>query len=294
MKGSLIVPVLKGIRNRVNAIRLIRVKPNVMNSCETVNYILEKNCSVARYGDGEYAIMSKRYDLFFQPRSDRLSEALYDVMKNPPDGLLVCVPDVFGSLKKFNHHSRTYWSNWRRIDFAKMIRHMQGKRYLFGDAMFLRTYIAYPDDRNARELFPLIRKIWEKRDVLIVEGEQTRFGVNNDLLDNAGSVERILAPAINAFSRYDEILTEVRAHAEGKLILLALGPTATVMACDLCRQGYRAIDIGHLDIEYEWYLAKAKEKTAIPGKYINEVREGRVFTECGDSKYKSQIMKVIT
>ena len=57
MKGSLIVPVLKGIRNRVNAIRLIRVKPNVMNSCETVNYILEKNCSVARYGDGEYAIM---------------------------------------------------------------------------------------------------------------------------------------------------------------------------------------------------------------------------------------------
>ena len=42
------------------------------------------------------------------------------------------------------------------------------------------------------------------------------------------------------------------------LILLALGPTATVMAYNLAQKGYQAIDIGHIDIEYEWYRMGAK------------------------------------
>jgi hypothetical protein len=36
-----------------------------------------------------------------------------------------------------------------------------------------------------------------------------------------------------------------------KLILIALGPTATVLAYDLAKKGYQAIDIGHLPSCYE-------------------------------------------
>lgn len=36
------------------------------------------------------------------------------------------------------------------------------------------------------------------------------------------------------------------------------------------------IDIGHIDVEYEWYLMGATKKTAIPNKYVNEVQEGRI------------------
>ena len=36
------------------------------------------------------------------------------------------------------------------------------------------------------------------------------------------------------------------------LFLVALGPTATVLAYDLSKIGYQAIDIGHIDISFVW------------------------------------------
>ncbi|MBU4465609.1 MAG: DUF1792 domain-containing protein, partial [Actinobacteria bacterium] len=33
-----------------------------------------------------------------------------------------------------------------------------------------------------------------------------------------------------------------------------LGPTATVLAYDLHRAGYRALDLGHIAKSYDWWL----------------------------------------
>ena len=49
-----------------------------------------------------------------------------------------------------------------------------------------------------------------------------------------------------------------------------MGPTATALAYDLYKLGYQAIDVGHIDIEYEWYLRKAREKINIKNKFVNE------------------------
>lgn len=54
------------------------------------------------------------------------------------------------------------------------------------------------------------------------------------------------------------------------MFLLALGPTATVLAYDLCKIGFQAIDIGHLDIEYEWFNQGANDKVNVANKYVNE------------------------
>ena len=50
-----------------------------------------------------------------------------------------------------------------------------------------------------------------------------------------------------------------------------MGPTATVLAYDLACQGYQAIDLGHLDIEYEHYLLHATSIVKIKDKYTNDV-----------------------
>ena len=265
-----------------------------MNSKRTINFILKHKCSVARFGDGEYQLMCKIMDIGFQNRSDQLSECLFDVLKNPPDNLLLCVPNVFGSLKIYNERARKFWLDWnnKKIAFSKLLYH-NCKRYKFGDTQFTRPYIDFPDDTNAKKIFPLIKELWDNRNVLIVEGEQTRLGVGNDLLDNAKSIQRILAPATNAFEKHSEILAEIKKHAKDKLVLLALGPTATVLACELSRFGFWAVDIGHIDIEYEWYLRKVKDRIPIEGKYTHEVIEGRTITECDDSEYNEQIIKVI-
>ena len=77
---------------------------------------------------------------------------------------------------------------------------------------------------------------------------------------------------------------------QNKLILIALGPTATVLAYDLSKLGYRALDVGHVDIEYEWFLQKAMEKVKIKDKYTNEAFGGELVTDEVDQEYKSQII----
>ena len=54
--------------------------------------------------------------------------------------------------------------------------------------------------------------------------------------------------------------------------------------------GFQAMDVGHVDIEYEWMLMGAKDKVAVPNKYVNELPEGRITTELDDPVYLSQII----
>ena len=78
------------------------------------------------------------------------------------------------------------------------------------------------------------------------------------MFSGAESIQRIIGPAENAFHAYDKILECCKDQAKDKLFLLALGPTATVLAYDLCKMGYQAVDIGHIDLEYEWFLKGLK------------------------------------
>ena len=52
-----------------------------------------------------------------------------------------------------------------------------------------------------------------------------------------------------------------------KVIITALGPTASILASDMCDKGYQIIDIGHIDIEYFWYLNHSILRDEVPGKY---------------------------
>ena len=80
----------------------------------------------------------------------------------------------------------------------------------------------------------MLKQLWEARNVVFVEGAQSRLGVGNDLFDNAASIKRILCPAQNAFDKYSDILQTIQQHVKkDDLLILALGPTATVLAYDL-------------------------------------------------------------
>ena len=144
--------------------------------------------------------------------------------------------------------------------------------------------------------FEIWKQILQGESILIVEGEKTRFGVGNDLLSGFNNIKRIIAPKHNAFVRCDEIIEYiVNDKIQHELILVALGPAAKYLVFELFKKGYRCIDIGNLDIEYEWYLRGGyNERTIIPGKYTSEVEGGREVGDHPDKKafehYKSQIV----
>ena len=75
------------------------------------------------------------------------------------------------------------------------------------------------------------------------------------------------------------------------LILIALGPTATALAYDLHKLNYQTIDLGHVDIEYELYLRKAKRMISIPSKYVFEAVGGtKNISNVTDINYYKQIV----
>ncbi len=87
--------------------------------------------------------------------------------------------------------------------------------------------------------------------MLIVTSRSSRFVLIPELFDNIKSSEFIYGLSENAFCQYDELIARIKSHSKNKLVLLALGPTASILAYDLAKEGYQAIDIGHLPSCYE-------------------------------------------
>lgn len=270
----------------------------IMSSDKTLEYIKKYNCSIARFGDGEFDHILNVRDEGYQQRSEELTEKLEEVLKNKNPKLLICIPKCFNTIKECNNHSASFWIEWGKKNnhqqkIVNLIRSHTGYYYRFGDSQVTRPYIDWKSDKRAKRIFSKLKDLWKDRDIIIVEGEQTRLGIGNDLFENSSSIKRILAPAVNAFEYYDKIKEEIEKNYNGELILLALGPTATVLASDLANQGIQALDIGHIDIEYEWFLKGAKERIHIPGKFTNEAKGDHTYTECVDYNYLSQIIECI-
>lgn len=267
---------------------LIRI-PQIKSIDETIDDIVEKRLSVSRYGDGEFDIIHGR-NIKFQQANPLLAEKLKEALTVPVNNYAVALADIYGDLSQLE----TKYANFFReflIEFREeQYRYLDMNR-IYYNAFITRIYSEMRDKSLSGKWFKKMKKIWENRDVIIVEGDKTRFGVGNNLLSEAKSVQRILAPNENAFSKYDEVLAVCQQQEKGVLFLVALGPTATAMAYDLAKMGYQAIDIGHLDIEYEWYLRGVQEhKIVIKGKYTNEVPGGNVVEDIYDEDYEKQIM----
>lgn len=269
---------------------------NILSSEDTIERVLASNCSVTRFGEGEFElILHSDMDLGFQKRNPQLAKRLTQVLSNRNEQLMICIPYALNDIKGRTEHSRKFWFYWGRNkeqhhNIVSLIRKLQDNSYIFGDTQITRPYIAYSSPEHGAKMFPLLKQLWNDKDILFVEGAQTRLGVGNDLFDNARSIRRVLCHTTNAFDHYDEIVEAVKHVYQGELILLALGPTATVLASDFADMGMRAIDLGHLDIEYEWYLSGATEHTQVSGKFTNEADGGHDVSDCEDAEYAKQIV----
>jgi len=265
--------------------------PKVMSIDETLDYILDKKRSVVRFGDAEMAIM-RGFDVKYQNSDPVLRKRLREVLQTVDSKLFVCIPDTFDDLSVYTEKVKSFFESEMgrsRIEWCKLT--IKGKTY--GNAFISRPYIEYKDKSKSAEWFQKIKTIWKDLDITIVEGKSSRLGVGNDLFSGCRSIERIICPETFAFSRYEKILEAACRIEPNRLVLIALGPTAKLLVYDLCKRGYRAIDIGHVDVEYEWFLAGAVEKTAIRGKYVGEVAGGDNVSTVEDDRYHQSIVTVI-
>jgi len=270
--------------------------PIIRSVDETLDKILQDKCSFSRFGDGEFRIMEDGR-IHYQARSPELALRLKEVIASDNPNLLIGLPPCFGAMEDYLPPVRDFWVKWMSRKRQMVYSYLDMSRVYY-DAFLSRVYVqSHKTDEHYRrcaDCYEKAKRIWAGRDVVICEGEGTRFGMFNDLLDGAASISRILCPARNAFDKYGEILSAFGDIGADKLILIALGPSATVLAHDLCGRGCQAIDIGAFDVDYEWFLRK-EVGLGVPleFKYVDSGKTGRKIRPLEDPDYNRQIIKRI-
>ena len=263
---------------------------------KTLEEIIYNNKSISRFGDGEFSYILGN-NISFQLFNQNLSKKLLKVFNSNEKGLLIAInfPYEFNYLKKFKLFAKNYYKFWLKLNKLKLIKLLDKKKQYYS-ARITRFYMDYKNHLGISHYIEKLKLIWDQKDVAIIEGEKSRLGVGNDLFDNMKSIKRIICPVENAFDKYELIINAIERKIDRNiLILIALGPTATVLAYDLYKKGYQALDVGHIDIEYEWYLRKAKNKIKIENKFVSEVDNGiNNYTYVEDKNYYNQIIEKIS
>ena len=268
---------------------------NIASPEETIDELIRTGKSITRFGDGEFD-MIYGVGMNYQKYNPDLAKRLEEIVQTTDPGILVGLPNVFNPeyAKLYTGFATEFWPKWVNDYKFKILRLVHRNRKYYS-TQITRFYLDYADKSRVGDYVKKLKMLWDNQDVIIIEGEQSRLGVGNDLFDNMKSIQRLICPSENAYEIYDKILSEALKLPKDKLILLALGPTATVLSYDMYKAGYHVIDIGHVDIEYEWFLRKATSKVKIESKYVTEVKEGRTnIEEVRDSKYQSEIIGRIT
>lgn len=251
---------------------------------ETIDELLSTEKSMVRFGDGEI-VMIKGVDLMLQKASPEIAEGLAGILAYPHDDLMVTIPGIFETLSDHRKESRQFWKD--HLLFCRKTY----EKYCNPDRIYYTTFVSrcyyYALDRSSCDRwFAKIRKIWENRDIVIVEGTKTHNGVGNDLLDSARSVERIICPPKDAYGALPAILEECLRYDRDRMFLLSVGVAAKFLAVELFRRGYRVLDIGNMDMEYEWYVRKTPGKAKLEKHDIVGVEANQA---AGYTQYLEQV-----
>ncbi len=268
-----------------------KIDIKVLNIDETLDYILQHNSSVARFGDGEMDIIAGN-SIPYQEYDSKLAQQLRCIMmKQSDEKLVICLSDVFKDRERYNSYASDFWKN--HLEVYKNYYMELCIASWYGSTFISRPYMDLIDKSSSRRYFNKLKQLWECKNTLIVEGINSRSGVGNDLFDNALSVKRIICPAKNAYSKIEDIKKRIIEYVDDRIILIMLGPTAKVLAYELSLEGYQAIDIGHVDSEYEWFKMGAMSKVKLDHKHTAEHNFDENITFCDDEKYNNEIIQVI-
>ena len=240
---------------------LLKNEIKVQDMEDTIEELIHTEKSLVRFGDGEIVVLQGK-DIVFQQSSAEIAEGLKRIISYSHDNLIVALPQIFEGVEQYKPPSRQFWKE-HLLGGRKVYRKYCNKNKVYGNAFFSRFYYAYADKEKCRQWISQIKLLWKDKNIVIVEGVTSHNGAGNDLFAGAKSIERIICPAKNAMACYDEIIMACKAYPRDSLFLLSVGITAKFLAEELYLSGYRVIDIGNLDMEYEWYLQKTDRKVKI-------------------------------
>jgi glycosyltransferase family protein len=216
---------------------------NLHSMLDTLKQV-KQGKSLARYGDGEITLMDGD-GIDFQAANSNLAEELHEILTKKNDAIVVCLPTI---LKACNQIEENWWLKFWYVRWADL-KFKLNREMKYGHSMVTRPdfFIMYPE--HAVQAW---QEIWHGRQVLFITGKGSKLNIDHELFRNINSSDVIFSLSENAFDDLDRVIFEVKNNFDNKyLILIALGPSGTVLANRLSKRGYQALDIGHITSSYD-------------------------------------------
>lgn len=198
--------------------------PAVLSEFETLRLVCEGR-SLARYGDGEFNLAlggsAKR-----QAPDATLAARLRGILADEVD-CLVGIPNIYSATPKAG-----FW-----------LKYETSAAPLLAARPYVSSFVTRPDSApwiDRVEYWQALESLWVGKAVTLVRGSDLSLTAD----DLAGAeVTEVVAPKADAWADYDALIERI---GTPDLALLCLGPTATVLAVDLCARGVQAVDLGHV------------------------------------------------
>lgn len=198
--------------------------PAVLDEFVTLQAVLAGR-SLSRYGDGEFNLALGGAAKLQAPDS-AMAARLRAILRDSGD-CLVGIPNIRSATPK-----AAFWGKYLTRALP-----------LLTDREYASAFVTRPDSApwiDVPEYWGSLESLWQGRTVTLVCGSDRSLRAA-DLV--GADVTEIVGPRVNAWQDYDELLDAI---GTPELAVLCLGPTATVLAVDLCARGVQAVDLGHV------------------------------------------------
>src|SRR5690606_32681807 len=157
---------------------LIFKLPKVDSVFDTLKKIQnDKSLSLVRFGDGEIIYINDKMNLPFQKFDKKLANCFSELLQNNHKKLLVGLPIGYHDLKTMSKEGQNFWKSqivWNYPRFKKYLR----TDTLYANASVTRITFGFNREYTEKAL-TMWREIFRGDNVLLIEGEKTRFGVGN-------------------------------------------------------------------------------------------------------------------
>ena len=217
--------------------------PEVLTETQTLEQILTRKISFARYGGSELKLCRGK-SVVRQPASPAISRRLREILHSDYPSFAVGVPPFPDKARITDTSMDSY--------FRKLYSREWESVHYMANKVYLSSWVFWPFHCNLpHEKVPAyidqLQRLWQGRDVTFVcNGRFEKAVSSSEIFNNTKSRSFVRAPDKNAYAQYDNLLRQSGGYSKDNLFLLACGPTATILAYDLSAKGYQAVDIGNL------------------------------------------------
>lgn len=230
--------------------------PNIKNNEETIALLNSTQKSFIRFGDGEFFLICGQ-GIAFQEYDPKLAQILKEILLSSDENLLCGLPNFFhinfenSELAAFHRNYNMQFLLPRFFDIYNLIKMDK----IYGSAGVSASYIGNPN-KNLDSYYNEIKKLWENKEVNFICGDLVFKNISFNILENAKKINYIHGPACHAFREFEPLLERVLALPKDNLLIFALGPCGKALAYYAHKNGYRALDLGHLFQDYNAYKMK--------------------------------------